>query len=191
MSKKLSKQFESNREIILKTAGALFCSKGVGATSISDIAKAAKLSKGTVSYYFPTKDHLVFEATEHHLDDVSDSVLGWMDAVKPETQLSSVLVSLFACLFHVPEKCRLHICLCYEAMMGNSVIEKMISETTMKWQTMVEAGLVKAGLNEARRITETFFILLDTVIFRQAMGILDLNEMNICDCITKYFDNQL
>ena len=67
MPKKLSTQFEDNRLSILKAASELFCRQGVHAASISDIAKSVKLSKGTVSYYYPSKDHLIYEVTDFHL----------------------------------------------------------------------------------------------------------------------------
>jgi AcrR family transcriptional regulator len=186
MSKKLSTQFESNREMILKTTSEMFCSKGISATSISDIAKAVKLSKGTVSYYFPSKEHLIYEATDHHLSVVTNSILDWIETTTPGMSVSDALFRLVSCIFDTVNKCRLHICLIYDAIMGHEVIDKMIKDEASKWHTMVSAGLVKAGHIEPKKITEAFFMALDNVILRRAMDVSKIYEHEICEHIAKY-----
>lgn len=186
MSKKLSKQFENNRQIIRKITTALFISKGIAATSIADIAKEAKLSKGTVSYYYPSKDHLVFEATEYHLADVTDSLLGWIEKTAQDVTLENALLSLFGAVFNTEEKCRLHICLAYEAIMGNEAISRMMAEKRAGWLTMVEAGLLKAGYGDTRLVTNAVFVSLDTIILRRALGKMDIDEKDICKHIATF-----
>lgn len=186
MSKKLSRQFENNRQLIRTKTTELFISKGIAATSISDIAREARLSKGTVSYYYPSKDHLVYEATECHLADVTDSLLCWMEKTAPGAPLAASLRRLLEAVFNTNEKCRLHICLVYEAVMGNEPIKKMINEKSAGWATMVEAGLLKAGYADARVVTDAVFMSLDTVILRRALGTLCVGEADISANIVKY-----
>ncbi len=179
MSKKLSTQFEDNRLSILKTASELFCNHGVHATSISDIAKTVKLSKGTVSYYYPSKDHLIYEVTEFHLSEVTDSLFSWIDEVSPGMALNDALGRLFSLVFNTTDKCRLHICLLSDAILGNEAIRKMLGDRMSKWRTMAEAGLLKIGCTSYRLVTDAFFVSLDSVILRRAMG-SDISEREIC-----------
>jgi len=51
---------DATRRLLLTRALALFQNKGVEATTMRDIAKAAKLSLGAAYYYFPSKEALVF-----------------------------------------------------------------------------------------------------------------------------------
>ena len=81
MSKKLSKQFENNRQNIIATASKLFCDKGINVTSFSDLSRAVKLSKGTIYYYYPSKDHLILEVTEDHLSQVTDGIIAWIENI--------------------------------------------------------------------------------------------------------------
>lgn len=180
MSKKLSTQFEDNRLSILKTASELFCNHGVHATSISDIAKTVKLSKGTVSYYYPSKDHLIYEVTEFHLSEVTDSLFLWIDEVSPGMPLPDAMERLFSLVFSTTDKCRLHICLLADAILGNETIRKMLSDRQSKWRTMTEAGLLKIGCASSRSVTDAFFVSLDSVILRRAMGSTDIREREIC-----------
>lgn len=52
------------RERIVEAALQLFASRGYAATSIGDVAQAAGLLKGNMSYYFKTKQSLLVAVTE-------------------------------------------------------------------------------------------------------------------------------
>ena len=49
---------ERSKTAILSAATELFCSKGFNATSIGDIATAARLARGTPAYFFGSKEDL-------------------------------------------------------------------------------------------------------------------------------------
>lgn len=186
MSKKLSTHFEDNRLSILQTASALFCNQGVHATSISDIAKTVKLSKGTVSYYYPSKDHLIYEVTEFHLSEVTDSLFVWIEEILPETPLPDVLERLFSLVFNSADKCRLHICLLADAILGNEVIRKLLYDRVAKWRTMAEAGLLKVACAHYRAVTEAIFVFLDSIILKRAMGVTDVRIKDVCAHIASH-----
>jgi AcrR family transcriptional regulator len=68
---------------IANTAAKLFSSKGYVATSMEDVAAAAKISKGSIYYYFSTKDEIldyilstfmdaVLENAGHDLQEIDD-----------------------------------------------------------------------------------------------------------------------
>jgi len=180
MSRKLSTQFEDNRLVILRAASELFCRQGIHGASISDIAKTVKLSKGTVSYYYPSKDHLIYEVTDFHLSKVTDSLLKWMGAVSPGMPTKEVLESFFAHMFSTEEKCRLHICLLSEAILGNEATRRLLADSLSKWRAMAEAGLLKSGSVHYGPVTDALFVALDSVILRRAMGDADLKIGGIC-----------
>ncbi len=186
MTKKIQSQYENNRDMILKTTSKMFCSKGIGATSISDIAKAVNLSKGTISYYFPSKEDLVFEAANNHFIDVTNKIFDWIYTISPRMTIEDTIFLLLSSIFDTVDKCRLHICLIYDAIMGHEVIEKIIKEKAVQWHSIVTAGLKNIGYKNPERMTDSFFMALDTVILRRATGITSINEHEICDHIAKY-----
>src|SRR5438270_13345528 len=58
---------ERRREVILTAAKRVFAKKGFHATTMADIAKAARLSYGSVYWYFDSKDalfHALMESEE-------------------------------------------------------------------------------------------------------------------------------
>jgi AcrR family transcriptional regulator len=66
---------KTTREALLETAGALFAERGLAATSISDIASAASIGKGTFYHYFGSKEALVDALFLPEASILSDLVL--------------------------------------------------------------------------------------------------------------------
>lgn len=61
---------EATRRRVLAKALALFQKRGVEATTMRDIARAAKLSLGAAYYYFPSKEALIFAFYEANQDEL-------------------------------------------------------------------------------------------------------------------------
>jgi AcrR family transcriptional regulator len=55
------KKSEATRRILMESALALFQERGVEATTMRDIARAASLSLGAAYYYFSSKEALIFD----------------------------------------------------------------------------------------------------------------------------------
>ena len=63
----MSRSYEKNRptrELILQAAMRMFLDAGYAATSCSRLAKELKISPGNMTFYFPTKEHLLAELVE-------------------------------------------------------------------------------------------------------------------------------
>ena len=59
---------ESRRSDIIQAALAEFCTKGIEAVSMSEIARRAQIGKSTIYEYFPSKDQLLLETAQMVLD---------------------------------------------------------------------------------------------------------------------------
>ncbi len=186
MSKKLSTQFENNRQTILATTSKLFCDNGINATSFSDLSRAVKLSKGTIYYYYPSKDHLILEVTDYHLSQVTDSIIAWIEKIGDQTTLESAVMLLLQSIFDTVDKCRLHICLLNYAIMGNDIIKNILKEKAVQWQTMIKVGFVKTGHSNPKQVTAAVFMALDSIVMKRVMGQMDLDEKHICAYISKF-----
>ena len=109
-----------------------------------------------------------------------------MERTAPGASLETVLEDLFSVVFNTPEKCRLHICLMYEAIMGSEIIKKLFTDKSAGWHTMVDAGLLKAGFTRVDTIRQSVFVLLDTIILRRALDTLTISEKDMCAHISKF-----
>ncbi|MFD0902019.1 TetR/AcrR family transcriptional regulator [Actinomadura sediminis] len=83
---------ELTRNGILQAAARLFADQGFTATSIDDVARAARVSKGTVYYHFADKAHLfeaVFRDRQEHL--VRDVTAAAVNHPAPWPRLTAAL----------------------------------------------------------------------------------------------------
>jgi AcrR family transcriptional regulator len=72
-----------NREKILNTAGYLFGQKGYIATSIDDIAKAGKMNKASIYYYFKNKADILRELGSLNVQAMIDQALPIVNSEMP------------------------------------------------------------------------------------------------------------
>ncbi|WP_343706980.1 TetR/AcrR family transcriptional regulator [Flavobacterium sp.] len=62
---------EETRQFIIEKAAPIFNTKGIAATSMSDIMEATKLSKGSMYVHFENKDVLACAAVDHNMKILS------------------------------------------------------------------------------------------------------------------------
>ena len=109
-----------------------------------------------------------------------------MDEVLPGMPLAEAIERLFSLAFNTTDKCRLHICLLADAILGSAVIRKLLVDRMAKWRTMAEAGLLKIGCSQYLNVADAIFVSLDSVILRRAMGSEEICEKDICAHIANY-----
>ncbi len=97
------RQFEeirkSSREKILNVALELFAKKGYHATSISEIALKAKISKGLMYNYFASKERLLDEIIQHGFNSLAELEFKAKRGVDPEKQLKEFVDSVLDNLY--------------------------------------------------------------------------------------------
>jgi TetR/AcrR family transcriptional regulator, transcriptional repressor for nem operon len=93
-----TKPAEQRRADLLAAGQALFVAKGVGATSLEDITKAAGVSKGLFYVYFRSKEDLVVALQEQFSDQFAERVRA---AAEAETdwgaKLDAAVEAAFEC----------------------------------------------------------------------------------------------
>lgn len=99
---------EVTRRVLLECALALFQDKGVDATTMRDIARAANLSLGAAYYYFPSKEALIFayyEDNQREMEGVLERASGTLrerlgalmhgrlDSIRPQRAMLGAIVA--------------------------------------------------------------------------------------------------
>ena len=95
MSPRTKQQFKeirkTSREKILSVALELFASKGYHATSVSQIAKKAKISKGLMYNYFTNKEKLLDEIIQEGFNSLAELEYEAKRGVDPKKQLEEFI----------------------------------------------------------------------------------------------------
>jgi AcrR family transcriptional regulator len=79
------------RERLVASAGELLHRKGVGATTLADIAHAADVPVGNVYYYFKTKDDLVRAVIDAQTDQVEAMLTSFESLPQPTERLKALV----------------------------------------------------------------------------------------------------
>ena len=103
MSPRTKLQFKeirkTSREKILSVALELFASKGYHATSVSQIAKKAKISKGLMYNYFASKEKLLDEIIQEGFNSLAEMKYEGKRGIDPEKQLEEFIDAILDNLY--------------------------------------------------------------------------------------------
>ncbi|MCP3940893.1 MAG: TetR/AcrR family transcriptional regulator [Desulfobacteraceae bacterium] len=128
---------KDNRQKILETAMAIIGKKGVEKTSLAHISQASSLSKGTLYYYYASKNELIFDIADLHMKRITRDLFGMIDKNKPPSW-ESIFTAFFNTLLSSEARSRLHLYLIREAISGNESLKLRFQQTYAQWFGLVD-----------------------------------------------------
>lgn len=175
MAKKYG-EFESVKAAVLSTAAQLFTERGIHSTSLADIATAAKLSKGTLYYYYQLKEQLISDVADDHIGRITDAVLTWIESLDRDCDPTEAIRAFASALSEQEGLLKLHIVLTGEAALGNQTLQSKFQAKYREWTMMLELGTLKMKPPAAARLrtySKAFVAMLDGFVLHAGMGIDD------------------
>lgn len=136
-------------ERILDTAQELIAERGVYGMSFGEIALGVGVSKGTLSYYFPTKQALTEAAAKCAIKSISDSLFAWVDSVDPKADPEAPIRGLCDALLGRP--LRVFIAVNGAAEPG-SELEEALDSALNEWTVMIDVGAMRMRPETADRM---------------------------------------
>jgi len=113
------------REKILSGATKLLHERSFNDISIADIAKSSGVSKGSVYYYYNSKDELLYDIADRYLDRAYSDLMVWVDDENKDTSLPRLIrYALTRGLDDSGKSLRLH--LTVDAIAGNEPLRKKL-----------------------------------------------------------------
>lgn len=177
--------FEHARQAIISAASGLMVKSDAHATSLADIAKSLKMSKGTLYYYYSSKEQLIIDVAEYHLASITERIFAWIDIVVRGTGAPDALRTLIEAILGEDEMSgKLHLTLLHEAAMGNETLQKRFAAKYREWSVMIEVGAMKALGTEAERFKTKLYVFLaaiDGFLIQRAIGIDKLSREDIVE----------
>jgi len=130
-----------NRKRILDAATDLFIKQGSQQTSLADIARSLKISKGTLYYYYSTKADLIFDVTDVYMQELTDGLLSWAKSLSGEAAPENILENVFKTIFDARTRGKLHIYLIHEAITHHPGLTVKIRDAYSRWKNTLKEGL--------------------------------------------------
>ncbi|GEJ44124.1 TetR/AcrR family transcriptional regulator [Chryseobacterium sp. ON_d1] len=93
---------EETRQFIIEKAAPIFNTKGIAATSMSDIMEATQLSKGSMYVHFENKEVLACAAVEHNMKMLNDKLQKHLSRFKTAKEQLFAYIDFFSDPNHPP-----------------------------------------------------------------------------------------
>lgn len=135
----MKKKRDLNKDYILDIAEGIFAEKGFKESTLADIAKKAKISKGTLYYYYSAKKDIISDVADRHLGKISESIKGFTGSLK-KNNFKRVLKKLLNRILNGDEFTSIHLSLLNEASTDMALNEK-IKQKYSEWFNKLEVAL--------------------------------------------------
>ena len=125
---------------IINCAAKLFAKRGVGSVSLRDIADELGISKGTLHYYFKTKEDLICSCAENCVAVIGDGVFELMNGAARGGSAESVCEKFVSAFFDDASLPKLLVgLLCCECGRAAEICRSAIEE----WRVMFEVAALR------------------------------------------------
>ncbi len=181
-----------NKAKILKSAIRLIGANGVDGTSLSDIAKDVGISKGTLYYYYSTKNDIVFDITSAHMTKVTENIFGLIEKNKGDVPWKEMLKILFKTLLKSETRTRLHIYLIREILGGNEKLREQFQSTYLNWFKMVEDGylMITGDKQDISCEARSLIAFIDGYVIQTIIGVKEVNIDETIEKLSRIIDEQ-
>ncbi len=137
--KKAQKQ-AVKRQKIIEAGSRLVVQKGIEKTSLADIAEEAGISKGSLYYYYASKNELIFDITEAHINQISENLFTIIEESKGNANWEELLKILFERILAADTRGRLHLYLVQQALNDNDDLKQRFRKKYQEWKIMIKDG---------------------------------------------------
>ncbi len=153
-------QLISTRQSILDEASKLIAQKGVKNTSLADISKEVGISKGTLYYYYSTKNDIIYDIADIHLKQITEELLSWIDNIEHNIVSEEILKVVFEKISTAETRGKLHLYLISDAVTSNDLLKLRFREKYKEWRITLEHGLRKVLKNKTTDYGVLSYIIL-------------------------------
>lgn len=131
------------KQQIIEAGARLIVQKGIEKTSLADISEAAGISKGSLYYYYASKNELIFDITEAHINQISENLFAIIEQSRGVASWEDLLKILYERIMAADTRGRLHIYLIQQALNDNDDLKSRFQKKYREWKRMITEGFEK------------------------------------------------
>jgi AcrR family transcriptional regulator len=187
-SKVINEKSNNTKENIIIAASKLMTIKGVKSTSLADIAKEVGISKGTLYYYYPSKNEIIFDIAEKHINQITNELFAWMDKVDNKATPKEIIKVVFERILTAETRGKLHLYLISNSLTSNEYLKKRFREKYKQWRNMIEEVLKKILIDRTTNYVALASIVLASLDGLTIQWLLGVENLPIDDIATLLAD---
>lgn len=166
------KSSNNMKDKILNIAIDLISKNGIKNTSLSDIAKAAGISKGTLYYHYPSKDDLIFDIADTHLNVVTKAVLDCVQNIEKNSSKDELINLILNKISTIGSTGRIHIYILCEAITGNDSLKERVKVKYIQWRISLQEEINKnlyESLDDAEGLSFLLISIVDGLVIQSIL----------------------
>lgn len=196
----MSGKAEHTTQYILETIGPVFNRNGYAATSMSEITKATKLTKGAIYGNFKSKEDLALQVFNYNVRKVIWLVADRMNAEPTPVKKLRAMTDFYRHYYHLTKKyggCPL-LNVGVDSKHQNPVLLKRVKEIVKKLQNGI-ADIIRDGIEQkefkknlaADKIAFQMISQIEGGIFMSTLMDNDSHIVDVMDHIDRMIDNEM
>ncbi len=168
--KKTQKQTIKKQKII-EAGTRLIVQKGIEKTSLADIAEEAGISKGSLYYYYASKNELIFDITEAHINQISENLFTIIEESKGNASWEELLKILFERILDADTRGRLHLYLVQQALNDNDDLKQRFRKKYQEWKLMITEGftMLEPNITNHKVLSSLIIAALDGFLIQSLL----------------------
>lgn len=153
----------NTKKTIIDTAIKLITKQGIKNTSLADIARHSNISKGTLYYYYASKDDIISEIADVHLNIINEAVLMCVKNINGIDDLDLIKIVMNN-ISTISETGRIHMYLICEAITENESLRNQFKEKYREWRFALKESLVENLSEEHKEKADAISFLLISIV---------------------------
>lgn len=180
----------STKDKILDTVENLISKNNVNSFSIKDIADELKISKGTIFYYYKSKDEIILDIMTKHFKELEDDYFAWLNKHKDELlSKERFLEIIFYKGVELFNKAKINIYLINECASGKPHLKEEYINLRESWRSKLEVGIkqvFKEDVDE-KIMSYLLMVIIDGLTIQQVLNpIKERNELVVREIATRW-----
>ena len=172
-----TKQSHSMKEKILLASINLMKKNGINNTSLADIAREVNISKGTLYYHYSSKDDIIFDIADNHLNIISKALLNCIEKANYNFTTEEFVIFILKNISNIEGTGRIHMYLLCEAIIGNEALRKRISLKYIEWRNALENQINELIICDKSNARAASFLLVSIVDGLVVQGLLKAEKI--------------
>lgn len=171
-----TKQNHNMKEKILLASIDLMRKNGINNTSLADIAREVNISKGTLYYHYSSKDDIIFDIADNHLNIISKALLNCIKQVNSDFTTEEFVLIILKNISDIEGTGRIHMYLLCEAITSNEALKERIGVKYTEWRTALENQMSDI-INDKSNAKAASFLLMSIVDGLVVQGLLKAEKI--------------
>lgn len=167
-------KINDTKQNILSAASKLMTKKGVKDTSLADIAKEVGISKGTLYYYYSSKDDIIYDITDIHLKQMTEELLTWISNIEDDLALDDIIKVVIEKISNSETRGKLHLYLISNAVISDNSLKERFKGKYKEWRMTLEEGMRIASRDSKINydmLSHVLLAVLDGLTIQRMLGL--------------------